>query len=316
MDLPEILAELSHVDRLPVEAIQAARRERTAITPIFLDLIERQITSPLGQPDKNRLFFIFHLLGEWQATAAYRPLARLLRSSPEEIELIFDGAVTETTHQVMAAVFDGDPTPLYDIINDQAVDEFIRSRMLEALAMVTLDGRLPGSEAARFLRACHATLLPSGAGCFVWNGWQSAIALLGLTELVPLVEQAFKDRLIDPSWMDYHHFEEDLRRTLDDSTAWQTWSHGEFALFGDTIEELSTWACFQPSTEVSETNSDGPEEFEETGARSIWPSFTSGPAINQYKQIGRNDPCPCGSGKKFKKCCLSTLGGSSLRPAA
>ncbi|MBO5682279.1 MAG: SEC-C domain-containing protein, partial [Lentisphaeria bacterium] len=20
-------------------------------------------------------------------------------------------------------------------------------------------------------------------------------------------------------------------------------------------------------------------------------------------KIGRNDPCPCGSGKKFKKCC-------------
>jgi len=22
------------------------------------------------------------------------------------------------------------------------------------------------------------------------------------------------------------------------------------------------------------------------------------------KKIGRNEPCPCGSGKKFKKCCL------------
>ncbi len=22
-------------------------------------------------------------------------------------------------------------------------------------------------------------------------------------------------------------------------------------------------------------------------------------------KIGRNDPCPCGSGKKFKKCCIS-----------
>jgi preprotein translocase subunit SecA len=22
-------------------------------------------------------------------------------------------------------------------------------------------------------------------------------------------------------------------------------------------------------------------------------------------RIGRNDPCPCGSGKKFKKCCLA-----------
>ena len=22
------------------------------------------------------------------------------------------------------------------------------------------------------------------------------------------------------------------------------------------------------------------------------------------KKIGRNDPCPCGSGKKYKNCCL------------
>jgi hypothetical protein len=27
-------------------------------------------------------------------------------------------------------------------------------------------------------------------------------------------------------------------------------------------------------------------------------------------KIGRNDPCPCGSGKKFKRCC----GGLSLAP--
>ena len=26
-----------------------------------------------------------------------------------------------------------------------------------------------------------------------------------------------------------------------------------------------------------------------------------------YKGVGRNDPCPCGSGKKFKKCCLPIL---------
>jgi len=22
-------------------------------------------------------------------------------------------------------------------------------------------------------------------------------------------------------------------------------------------------------------------------------------------KVGRNDPCPCGSGKKYKKCCLN-----------
>ncbi|GAJ19710.1 unnamed protein product, partial [marine sediment metagenome] len=27
------------------------------------------------------------------------------------------------------------------------------------------------------------------------------------------------------------------------------------------------------------------------------------PATVGSKKIGRNDPCPCGSGKKYKKCC-------------
>lgn len=28
------------------------------------------------------------------------------------------------------------------------------------------------------------------------------------------------------------------------------------------------------------------------------------PDQEKNKKVGRNDPCPCGSGKKFKKCCL------------
>ena len=29
------------------------------------------------------------------------------------------------------------------------------------------------------------------------------------------------------------------------------------------------------------------------------------PSVREYKKIGRNDPCPCGSGKKFKNCCMN-----------
>jgi preprotein translocase subunit SecA len=28
------------------------------------------------------------------------------------------------------------------------------------------------------------------------------------------------------------------------------------------------------------------------------------PHVRSGPKVGRNDPCPCGSGKKFKKCCL------------
>jgi hypothetical protein len=32
--------------------------------------------------------------------------------------------------------------------------------------------------------------------------------------------------------------------------------------------------------------------------------------MNSYNGVGRNDPCPCGSGKKFEKCCLGSQGSN------
>lgn len=30
------------------------------------------------------------------------------------------------------------------------------------------------------------------------------------------------------------------------------------------------------------------------------------PVVRDHKKVGRNDPCPCGSGKKYKNCCMKT----------
>jgi uncharacterized protein YchJ len=29
--------------------------------------------------------------------------------------------------------------------------------------------------------------------------------------------------------------------------------------------------------------------------------------VKKYSDTGRNDPCPCGSGKKYKKCCMGLI---------
>ena len=41
---------------------------------------------------------------------------------------------------------------------------------------------------------------------------------------------------------------------------------------------------------------------EETRKRLFLEQRKSG-TVHREKKIGRNDPCPCGSGKKYKKCC-------------
>jgi SEC-C motif len=34
----------------------------------------------------------------------------------------------------------------------------------------------------------------------------------------------------------------------------------------------------------------------------VWPGFSNKPLPRHIKKIGRNDPCPCGSRKKYKDC--------------
>ena len=295
MDATQILDPLAFQERLPVEAIRAAEADRASVVPVFVRAIEQYLSGDADPSVQDSLFFVFHLLGSWREKSAYRPLAQLLRRPRDDIDAIFGGAVTETSHRVMAAVFDGDPNPLYDVILDADVDEFIRSRMCEVIAMVTLRGEMPRAEAIRFLHTCYSELDPKEE-CFVWNGWQSAIALLGLAELKPLVEQAFARGSIHRGWLGFEDFEQDLQQAIDDPAVLQRHYGDEYTLFGDTIGELSTWHCFSPKDSKLKERS----VISRNG--SLW---STGPAINPFKDIGRNDPCPCGSGKKFKKCCLA-----------
>ena len=52
----------------------------------------------------------------------------------------------------MINVFDGDPEPLLDIILDANADEFVRSRMCEALTTLVLTGAIDRKRAARGTR--------------------------------------------------------------------------------------------------------------------------------------------------------------------
>jgi uncharacterized protein YecA (UPF0149 family) len=38
------------------------------------------------------------------------------------------------------------------------------------------------------------------------------------------------------------------------------------------------------------------------------------PTRRAHRRVGRNDPCPCGSGRKFKRCCLWRSTAAPARP--
>ena len=62
---------------------------------------------------------------------------------------------------------------------------------------------------------------------------------------------------------------------------------------------------------LEEASKKVPEKLLSSVLNSIRPHIMDGslsqakePFVKQEKKVGRNTPCPCGSGKKYKKCCL------------
>ena len=60
---------------------------------------------------------------------------------------------------------------------------------------------------------------------------------------------------------------------------------------------MGGWPAFSPEPEP--TADEDPADLDEPLA---WNEGV--PAHNPFRHVSRNDPCPCGSGKKFKRCCL------------
>ncbi len=125
----------------------------------------------------------------------------------------------------------------------------------------------------------------------MWVGWQGAIAHLGLDALSPLVEAVFTRGWIDPSIMDVDHFRQDLaaaRHAVLPTDPFD-WNGGRL---DDVVTLLSGWHSFNQ------------QETRPSHATAHLGHSDDQPHRNPYRDVGRNDPCPCGSGKKFKKCCL------------
>jgi hypothetical protein len=179
------------------------------------------------------------------------------------------------------------------------------------LAVAVREGRLERAEVSRFLTECFERLEPRAFN-FAWVGWQEAIAVLGLDELVPLVRQAFERAYIDEIIMDFSDFEEDLAKFHNDPESLVM--SRSFVPLESAIEHLAAWGSWGNTDEEDEDYDHEHDEFNLESLRLDEPEVLPRQAINPYRDVGRNDPCPCGSGKKFKRCCLQRCASQPAAP--
>jgi hypothetical protein len=294
----EIMAALEANGPLPRDALEAAGQSRDAMVPVFLDYIGKLQTAKIDDLEGMDAFvFIFFLLAEWRETRAYRPLANLLRHDPEFLDALLGDSITEASARVMAGVFDGDLQPLFDVLLDDDADGFVRGEMFDTLVIVALENPDLRPGITQFL-IDFFDLTGTVTGEEVWWAWAECIAALGLANMETAVRAVFDSGLITPDHSRFEDFTQRLQATVDAGRpVWFTGISSN-TLITDTIAELEPWYCFSPEYLAKKA----------AGRLNVVSSLMprSGDPFNGVftGKIGRNDPCPCGSGKKFKKCCL------------
>lgn len=121
------------------------------------------------------------------------------------------------------------------------------------------------------------------------------------------IERAVTLQVVDSKWMDHLDAMDMLRegiglRAYGQKNPLVEYKHEAYDMFQgmiSMIQEDTIRYLMRVTPQVTEKAPEEPQHVhtnrdEEQPAR---------PVHNEGPQVGRNDPCPCGSGKKYKKCC-------------
>jgi hypothetical protein len=109
------------------------------------------------------------------------------------------------------------------------------------------------------------------------------------------VRRAYEDGLVDPGFASLEGIVRDLRSHVEGR-------RDRHYIITDAIGEMEWWASFHPEDSRPKKLPklelpDSPQP-----APPLADYVPPQPFVRESK-IGRNDPCSCGSGKKYKKCC-------------
>jgi len=269
---------------------------REEMTPALLAVLEDAVERPefyLQGGNWKRIVFAGYLLAQFRETRAFKPLCATLRFTDRVLEGTWSDVIAGDMGNILASVYDGDDSPLRDLVSDPAVDEFVRGAAVpSAYACLLLAGEIRLED----LEAYVEHLLSEGLErepSYVWDGWTGLCANLGFARLVPQLQRAIDEYLCDPEG---YRYDDLIARASSGEVSVREDTH---RLIDDAIAETSGWYLW--GGEVAKARAEaGANRSSARNPKASEPRYAeprSGP------KIGRNDPCPCGSGRKFKKCC-------------
>jgi len=318
MNVEQILLAISNTsdNEQTIAGLEAAKENWSSFYPELERLIDQFIADDTSLTDEQEpiVFFGTLLLAQLKYSPALTKCLQLFSRSDSyltPIEAIFGDAITELTATLFFNVADGNTQLLCDYIVDGHQAMYCKASAIEAVfaqyEVGIIDKVELGEHVTQWLGVFLA--LPSSINSFLI----SALADYCIEYQLDDFKSQFID-LANKGLLDEDRFK------LYEVNAWH--STDERKLIGsgmiqtdfNVVETLNAWLDNESFDElpdnIPDENLDEMDSLMGEGgllANILYDENTileNSVPVSSLPTAGRNVPCPCGSGKKYKKCCL------------
>jgi Protein of unknown function (DUF1186)/SEC-C motif len=282
MDIQQAVTELESQDlKFPRQALEWAIANRDVTIPKLIAMLERTVQDPQFSAENQKYMghiYAMYLLAQFREKTAYPLIVELTSLAGEMTDRMIGDTLTEGLPRILAGVSCGDDYLIRRLVENEDANEFVRDAALRALVTLVTAGEKSRDEVISYFQSLFRTKLPR-KDSLIWSSLVSCSLDLYPGEVYRDIMQCYEEDLVDPEFVD----EEDVEETMakgKEAALQDLLRNPHFILITDAIEAMEWWALFKPPKPLG-----GDKK------------------TKRRKKLGRNDPCPCGSGKKYKKCC-------------
>ena len=306
MDINEIIENLKYyTPELPKEAITEALKHKEEVIPKLLEMLEytkNNLDKIYYEEDEFFGYtYAYFLLAEFREQKAFPYLIDLLYKDEEIIDYIIGDDFPGYVPRLLASMYNGNDKALFDIIENNQINEFVRCSTLQTFAILYLYGVKDRNFLVNYLKK----LLNEKNEMYNLYLYEEIIDEVCHLKLTELAEDIDKIMYI----IENKEEREDLKNLLKDDSKINRNIYPFkpfYEYIYDTIGIMEEWQCFRYIED---------EEFENSDDYKVCQYIIQKREENYIDvktNIGRNDLCYCGSGKKYKKCCINKNNNNDL----
>lgn len=298
MHIPTFLEAIGrNTGPFPRHAIEHAVRQRDGIIPELLGLVENVLDDSVRiiaeEPDYIGHVVALYLLAQFRETRAYPLMVRMARFPGRMLHALVGELMAEDFGRVLASVYGNDITRITTLIESDDVNDRARGNAIEALKLLVATSDKPRDD----IMAYYKTLFEGGLErrpSYAWNTLIACATRLHPEELYDHIVAAYHEGLVQNFFMTPDDVAKVLR--IDKGKTLDRLSVASPGYIDDTTQEPGLLRRFNTPRETRTDNAANPRRDVLSGMSPPSRAATAAAATP-------NAPCPCGSGKKHKKCC-------------